>query len=145
MQLIDIPHRCRASFKIAHIAAFLGDDQRAFELAGLSCVDAKVGRELHRAAHSLWDITERSVAEDRRVKRRKKVIRVRHNRPEIFLDQVGMLLHRLGKRTEDDPQLSQFLLESSRDGYAVEDRIDRHPSELLLFLQRDTQLLIHRQ
>ena len=53
MQLILVAHRGGAAFEIADIGALVGDDQRALELAGVRCVDAEIGRQLHRAAHAL--------------------------------------------------------------------------------------------
>ncbi|HMT07030.1 MAG TPA: 5'/3'-nucleotidase SurE, partial [Pyrinomonadaceae bacterium] len=41
----------------------LGDDERPLELAGVRGVDAEIGRQLHRAADTLRDEAERSVAE----------------------------------------------------------------------------------
>ena len=43
MQLILIAHRRGAAFEIADIAALVGDDQRAFELASIFRIDAEIG------------------------------------------------------------------------------------------------------
>src|SRR5207249_6001961 len=64
VQLIFVAHRGRASFQIADVAALLGDDQRALELARPRRVDTEVGRELHGAADAPRDVAERAVAED---------------------------------------------------------------------------------
>ena len=52
-----------------------------------------------------------------------------------------MLLHRLGKRAEDDAERRQLLLERRRDRHAVEDRVHRDAREQLLFIQRNPELL----
>ena len=79
------------------------------------------------------------------VQRRKEVVRVRHDRAQILLHQLRMLLHGLGKRAEDNSQLRQLLLESRRNRDAVEDRIHRHAGQQLLLAQRDAQLLVGAQ
>jgi hypothetical protein len=43
MELVLIAHRRGAAFQIAHIAAGIGDDQRALELAGTARIDAEIG------------------------------------------------------------------------------------------------------
>ena len=44
MQLVFVALRRGAAFEIAHVSAFIGDDQRALELTGLPGVDAEIGR-----------------------------------------------------------------------------------------------------
>jgi hypothetical protein len=53
-----------------------------------------------------------------------------------------MLVHRLGERAEDDPQLPELALEGGGDRDAVEHRVDRHPGEDFLLLERDAELLV---
>ena len=53
VQLVLVALRRRAAFEIADGRAFVADDQRPLELAGVLGVDAEVGRQLHRAAHAL--------------------------------------------------------------------------------------------
>ena len=115
--------------------------KRALELAGVGGVDAEIGRKLHRAAHALGDVAERAVGEDRRVQRGEKVVVVRHHRAEIFLHQVGMVLHRFGERAEDDAQLAELFLERGGHGDAVEDRVHGHAGEPLLLVERNAELL----
>ena len=79
VQLVLIARGCGAAFEVAHIRAFIGDQQRALKLAGLGLVDAEIGRKLHRAAHALGDVAERPIGEDRRVQRRIEVVRHRHD------------------------------------------------------------------
>ena len=95
MQLVLVAHWRRAPFQIAHIAVGIGNDQRALELASILGVDAEVGRELHRAADALGDVTKRAIAEDSGVERSEEIVGVGNHRPEIFLDQVRVLLDRL--------------------------------------------------
>src|SRR5207247_9756193 len=114
---------------------------RALEMASISGVDAEVGGKLHRAAYAFRDIAERSISKDRSIQGREEVISVRHHRPEILLDQFRVILHRLGKGAEDNPQLRELLLRGGRHGNAVNDRIDRDASEPFLFRQANTPLL----
>ncbi len=113
VQLVFIAHRRGAAFEIAHLRAFVGDDERALELAGLRGVDAEIGRKLHRTAHALGDVAERAVGEDGGIQRGKKIVRVRHDRAEIFFHQVGMLLHRLAERAENDALFRELLRDTS--------------------------------
>ncbi len=79
VQLVLVAHRRRAAFEVAHVAAFVRDDQRALELAGLGGVDPEVGRELHRAAHAFRHVDERAVGEHGRVQRREEVVAIGHD------------------------------------------------------------------
>ena len=124
VQLVLVALRCRAALEIGHVRAFFGDDQRALELPGVLLVDAEIGRQLHRAAHALWDVDERPVREDRRIQRRVVIVRGRHDRAEIFLHQLGMGVHRFRDRAEDHAGLGEFGLERGNDGHRVEHGID---------------------
>ena len=141
MQLVLVPHRRRAALEIAHVRAFVGDDERALELPGVPGVDAEIGGQFHRTADAFGDIGERPVTEDRRVERREEVVGVWHDGAEVLPHESGMLLHRLGERTEDDPQLRQLRAERRRDRDAVEHGVDRDAGEQLLFLERNPELL----
>ncbi len=70
VQLVLVAHRRGAALEVAHVAALVGDDERAFELPRVGRVDAEIRRELHRAAHALRHVHERAVGEHRRVERR---------------------------------------------------------------------------
>src|SRR5690606_18225738 len=69
MQLVFVAHRRGAALEVADMAALVGNDQGAFELAGLGFVDAEVGRQFHRAAHTFGDVDEGSIAVDGAVER----------------------------------------------------------------------------
>ncbi len=142
VQLVLVAHRRGAALEVADVGAFVGDDQRALELAGVGRVDAEVGRQLHRAAHALGDVDERAVGEDRRVQGGEEVVGVRDDRAQVLADQFGVLPHRLGERAEDDAHLGQFLLEGRGHRDAVEDRVDRDAGEHFLLLERNAQLLV---
>ena len=128
MQLVLVAHRRGAAFEIAHIGALVGDDQRALELAGIALVDAEIGRQLHRAAHARRHIDERAVGEHRRIERGEEIVADRHDRAEIFLHQLGMLVHRFRDRHEQHAGLGQLGLEGGGDGNGIEHRIDRDPA-----------------
>jgi hypothetical protein len=102
MQLVLVAHRRGAAFEVADVAAGIGDDQRALELARLGRVDAEVGRQFHRAAHAGRDVDERAVGEHGRIQRRVEVVAIRrHDAAQVLLDQFRVLLHGLGERAED--------------------------------------------
>ena len=79
VQLVFIAHRRRAALQIAHMTAFIGDDQRALELAGLGLIDAEVSGQLHGTAHALGNVHEGAVAEDGAVQGRVEVVAARHH------------------------------------------------------------------
>src|SRR5262245_6058422 len=126
VQLVLVAHGRGAALEIAHIGALVGDDERAFELAGVALVDAEIGGQLERAADAGRDVDEGGIGEHCRVERREEIVGDRHHGAEIFLHQVGMLLQRLGNRAEDHARLGELRLEGGGDRHGVEHRIDRH-------------------
>ena len=142
VQLVGVAHGRGAAFQVADVGAFVGDDQRALELAGVLGVDAEIGGQLHGAAHALRDVAEGAVGEDRRVQRGEEIVGGRHHRAEIFLDQIGMFLDGFGEGAEDDAHLAQLCLEGGGHRDAVEHGIHRHAGEQFPLLQRDAQLFI---
>ena len=151
-----------AAFQVADVAALVGDDQRALELAGVLGVDAEIGGQLHRAADARRDVDKGSVRKHGRVQRREEVVRRRHDRAEVLPDQFGMLADRFRDRAEDHAGLRQFILEGRPHADGIEDRVHGHPAGVVaaldgrgvgafdpgqdrLFLQRNAQLLIGRQ
>jgi hypothetical protein len=64
MELIAVTHRCSAAFEIADVAAFIGNDQRAFKLSSLACVNAEVGGKLQRTSDAFGDVGKRTIAEN---------------------------------------------------------------------------------
>ena len=63
VQLVFVTDRRRAAFEIPDVGAFIGNDKRAFKLAGLSRIDSEVGRQLQGTANALRDVDEGSVGE----------------------------------------------------------------------------------
>ena len=136
------------------MAARLGDDERALELTRVFGVDPEVGRQLHGALDPLGDIDERTVGEYRRVETGKEVVTTRHDRAEIFLDQLRMLADGFRDRTEDHAGVGELLLECRCHRHTVEHRVHRHIAvaggvggafharEHFLLTQRDAELLV---
>src|SRR3990170_2923258 len=104
MELVLVPDRCRAAFKIAHVRALIRDDQRPLELARVRCIDSEVRGELHRAPHARRDVCEGAVAEHGRVQAGEEVVVERDDGAEPLLHEVGVFLDRIGERAEDDPE-----------------------------------------
>ena len=145
VELVLVALGRRAALEIADARALVGDQQRALELPGARGVDPEIGRELHRAAHALRNVGEGAVGEDRRVEGREEVVRVRHHGAQVLAHQLGMILHRLRERAEEDALLLELRLEGGGDGDAVEDGVDRHAGEALLLEQRDAELFVGAQ
>ena len=144
VKLILVAHRRGAPFKIADVASLVGDDERPLELTGVLSVYAEIGAQLHRAAHAFGNVDKRAIAEHCRVEGGEIVVRIRHDRSEIFAHQFRMLLHRVGYRAEYHASLRQLRLEGRGHGDTVENRIHRHPQPFL-FSQRNTELLVGLQ
>ena len=142
MKLVFVAHRRRATLEVTHVSAFVGHDQRALELAGVGRVDAEVRGKLHRTTHALRDVTERTVGEDRRIQRREKVVRVRHDHAEIFPHQVGMFAHGFAERAENDALRGERFPERGRDRNAVEHGVHRDTGEAFALPQRNTEFLV---
>ncbi len=145
VQLVLVALRRRAALEVAHVAARVGDDQRALELAGAGGVDAEVGRQLHRAAHALRHVDERAVGEHRGVQRGEEVVALRHDRAEVAPHQLGVVLDRFRDRAEDDAELAELLLEGGGDRDAVEHVVHRDAGQHLLLPDRDAELLVGAQ
>ena len=64
VQLVFVALRRGASFEIADVRAFVGNQQRPFELPGVGRIDAEVGGKLHRATNTLRNIAKRAVGKD---------------------------------------------------------------------------------
>ena len=145
VQLVLVALRRSAALQVAHVAAFLGNDERAFELPGVAGVDPKVRRKLHRAAHTLGDVNKRAVGEHGGIKRRIKVVAHRYHAAQVAFNQFRMVLHRVRERAEDHAHFGQLLTEGSTHRHGVKHRIHRHTSQPSAFVQRHAQLFISFQ
>ena len=110
MQLVGIELRRRAALEVAHLGALFGHDQRALELAGFLGVDAKVGREFHRAFDAARNEAKRAIGEHRSVECGVEIVVARHHGAQVATNQLRVLLHRLGERAENDTGFGQALL-----------------------------------
>ena len=141
MELVLVAHGGRAAFHIAYVSPFVGNDERALELPAFLGVDAEIRREFHRAPHPFGDIDETAVAEHRRIERGKVIVARRHDRTQVFLDQVGMVLDGLADGAEDDALLGQIFRIHGLYRHRVHDGVHRHLGQFFLFVQLDAQLL----
>ena len=145
MQLVFVPHGRRATLQIAYIAAFVGDDQGALELAGVGRVDAEVGGQLHGAAHALGHIHEGAVGEDRRIQCGKEVVAVGHHGAQVLLHQFRIIADGLGDGAENHTGFGEGLLEGGCDGNGIEYCIDGYACQLFALMQGNTQFLVGSQ
>ena len=145
MQLILVALRRRAAFEITDVRTGVGNDQRAFELAGVLRVDAEIRRQFHRAANAFRDVDERTVAENCRVQRRVEVVAHRNDAAEVFLHQRRVFVHRFRERTEHHAGFGELRLERGADRDAVEHRVHRDTCERFLLVQRNAELFVGAQ
>ena len=140
------------------MAACLGDNQRALELAGVAGIDAEIGGQLHRAAHALGDEHEAAVGEHGRVQGGEVIVIGRHHGAEILAHQLGMVAHRLADRTENHAHFGQRFPERGGHRDTVEHGVHRDLRALVFgvlrpfdagqdgtFLQRYAELFVRRQ
>ena len=85
VELMFIAHGRRAAFQVTDGCAFFGHEQRALELAGIGCVDAKIRGEFHRALHTFGNEAEGAIAKNGGIESSVKVVGIRDHRAEIFL------------------------------------------------------------
>ena len=126
MQLLLVAHGRGAAFHIGNVRAFVGHDERTFELAGAAGVDTEIAAEFHGAAHPLGDVAERTVAENGRIQCGEVVVAGGDYAGQVLAHQVRVLLHGLGERTEDDAFLGQGFAEGGGDGHRVKDGVHGH-------------------
>ena len=115
VQLVFITHRCGATLKVTDVGAFIGNDQRALELPGVHFIDAEIGRQLHRATHTLGDIHKGTVGKDRAVQSGIVIILLRHHAAEVLLHQLGATVNGLADRAENYTSLFQLGAKGGHD------------------------------
>ena len=141
VQLILVTTWCGTTLQITYVCALVGFEQRALKLTRALGIDAEVGRELHRATHTLGYVAERAIREDGGVECGVEVIGMGNNRTQIFLNQIGILADSLRDRAEDNTLLGQCLTECGLDRHRIHNGIDSNASQRHLLLQRNTQLI----
>ena len=120
MQLVLIKLRRGAAFEIGNVRTFFSNDQRSLKLSRLGVVDAEVSRQLHRTANAFRNETKTAVRKDRAIQCREKIVVRRHNRAEIFLNQLRIFFDRFCERTEDHAVLLEFLFVSCGNRNRIE-------------------------
>ena len=124
VQLVVVTLRCGATFEVADIRSFVGDDQRALKLAGIFSVDAEIRRQFHRTTGAGRNVDERPVRKDRRIQRCIEVVGHWNDRSEVFLHQLRMLFDGFRDRAEDDASSGEFFFEGGAQRDAVEHGVD---------------------
>ena len=141
MQLVLVTHGRGATLQVGDVGIVIGHDERALKLARLRSIDTEVGRQLHRATHALGDVDKRAVAEHGRVQCGIEVVGIRHHLSQVLAHQVGIVLHGLAHRTEDDAQFGQALAVSRLHTHAVHHGVDGHAAQAQLLFQGNAQFV----
>ena len=126
-----------AAFHVHHFRAFIGDDERALELAELLAVDAEVGLERMLHLHAGRHINERAATEDSAVERREFVVASGNDLAEPLLEDLGMFVEAFGAVDEDDALLLDGGFDVRIGGLAVILCLDT--GEEFAFLLRDAE------
>ena len=108
-----------AALDVVDLRAFLDDDQRPLELAGVLAVDPEVGLERQRDLDALRDVDERAARPDRGVQRGELVVLGRDDRREVLADDVLVVLERLVHPGEDHADLRELLADRVVDDLGV--------------------------
>ena len=111
--------RGRAALDVVDLGALVDNDQRALELAGVLAVDPEVGLQRQRDLDALRNVHERAARPDRAVERRELVVLGRDDRPEVLLEDLGVVLERLVGAHEYDADLAQLFADAVVDDLRV--------------------------
>src|SRR5260221_414065 len=84
--LVFMPHGSSAPFRITDVSSLIGNDHRALKVPGVFGINSEISRQLHRTTDTLRHIAKRTITEDGRIERSKKIVRIRHYRTEVLLD-----------------------------------------------------------
>ena len=128
-----------AAFHVGHLGAFVGDDQRALELAEVFRVDAEVSLQRMRDFHAGRDVNERTAAEGRAVQSAEFVVPGRDHFAEPLAENFRVLLQAFGASDKNDTLLAHRFFDVRVGSFAVELRF--HAGEELAFLLGDTETL----
>ena len=122
-----------AALHVHDLGAFVGDDERALELAEVFRVDAEVGLQRVLHLHARRHVDERAAGEDGAVERGELVVAGRDDLAEPLSEDLRVLAQALGGADEDDALLADGLLDVRVGGLGVELRLDAG-EELALLL-----------
>ncbi len=95
MQRGSVKLRRRAAFHVGHFRAFIGDDERALELAKIFRVDAEISLEWMFHFHAGRHVNERATAEHGGIQGTEFVVADRDDLAEPFPENLGMILEAL--------------------------------------------------
>ena len=111
MKLVLVTHGGGTAFKVADVTAFVGNDQRALELAGIGGVDPEIGGQLHRAADAFGHIDKGAIREDGGVQPGEEIVAVGDHGTQVFLHQLRVIPDGFGNGAEDHAGFCQWFLE----------------------------------
>ena len=130
--------RRRAAFHVHHLAAFIGDDERALELAEVFRVDSEIGLKRVLHLHARRHVDKRAAGEDGAVQRAELVVTGRDDLAKPLSEDLGMLVKALGRTDKDDALFADRLLDVRIGGLAVELRLDAGEEFALLLGNAET-------
>src|SRR5258707_12236530 len=93
-----------------HRGALVHDDQRAFELAEVGSIQAKVGLQGQVNDYALRYVNKRTARPDRGIQRGKLIIFDRNDRAEVFTEQIRIFLQAIFDGDEDHTLFFKVLL-----------------------------------
>src|SRR5436190_1466558 len=111
---------------------FIGNDERALELAEVFGVDTEVGLERMFHFHSGRDVNERAAAEHCRIQCAKLIVGDRNNFAEPFPENFRIILKSLSRADKDHALFADGFLDVRIDRFAVKLRF--HAREEFPFL-----------
>ena len=141
VQRVGLVDRRRAALDVVHVAALVGDDQRALELAHVLGVDAEVGLQRDLDVHARRHVDERAARPHRRVQRGELVVAGRDDGAEVLLEELGVLLQRGVGVHEDDALALELFVDLVVDHLGLVLRGDARDEALALSLG-DAELLV---
>ncbi len=140
VQRIRRVHRRRATFDIVAVGALVDDDQRPLELTHVLRIDPEIGLERLVEVHTGWHVDERAPRPHRRVEGGKLVVVGWDHRPEVLLNDLGILPNSGVHVGEQHAHRRQVLTIAVVDDLRL--ILRGHPCQVLALGLRDAELLV---
>ena len=128
-----------AAFHIHDLAAFVGNDERAFKLAKVFGIDAEVGLQWMLHLHSWRDVDERTTRKNSAVQSREFVVTGRDDFAEPLAEDLRMFLEPFGGSHKDHALVAHSGFNIGVSRLAVE--LGFHAGEKFAFLLGNAEAL----
>ncbi|CAB4561223.1 unannotated protein [freshwater metagenome] len=141
VQRVTLVDGSGAALDVVNIRTLVRDDEGSLKLAHVLGVDSEIGLQGNLDVHALGNVDERSARPHSRVEGCELVVTRRDDRPEVFLEELRVLLESRVGVHEDDTLLLELFIDLVVDHLRFV--LSRNPSYQTLALSlRDSKLLV---